>query len=113
MWDQTIKDVLRHQYKVFSFEQVLTEARVVEEEKSSGQKEKTKSHQVTGAGNSKLDLILKKIEQMDADMKELKKGRSKAVDNKKKGPVKCTKCNLEDHLDLGMQAGSRCHMLSL
>ena len=61
LWDQSIKDALRHQYKELSFKQVLLEARVVEEEKSTGQKEKkTKSHQVIEAGNSKLDLILKR-----------------------------------------------------
>ena len=72
MWDQCIKDALRHQYKELSFKPVLTAARVVEEQKCTGQKEKTKSHQVTEAGNNKLDLILKKIEQMNADIKELK-----------------------------------------
>ena len=100
LWDQSIMGAFRHKHQDLSYEQVLTEARVVEEEKSTGQKEKkTKSHQVTEADNSKLDLILKKMEQLDADIKELKEVRSKAVHKKKKGPVKFTKCNVEDHLE--------------
>ena len=39
-----LQDALRLQHKELSFQQVLTEANVVAEEKSIGQKEKTKSH---------------------------------------------------------------------
>ena len=45
------------------------------------------------------------MEQMDEYSKGLKEWRSKAADNKKKGPVKCTKCNLEDYSDWGCRQG--------
>ena len=45
------------------------------------------------------------MKQMDLDIKELNDGRSKTVDDKKNSPIKCTKCNQEDHLDWGCRQG--------
>ena len=102
---ESIKNALRHRYEDLGFEDLVAEARSVEAEDTS-QNSKTKSQQITGSEDSKLDLILKKMSKMEADIKQLQdvkvstEKKSTSVDTKKT-PVKCTKCQLEGHLYWG------------
>ena len=110
--DQNIKNALRHRYQDLDFEHVLAEARAIEEENSPIQKEKAKSHQVSGSEDSKFDLLLKKMDKMETEIKELKEDKKKTAEVKRK--VQCGKCNLEGHLTWGCRKDDdvtchRCH----
>ena len=110
--DQNIKNALRHRYQELEFEKVLAEARVIEEENSPKQQEKAKSHQQTGAEDSKLDLLLKKMEKMETEIKEIKEGKKTSSGMKKK--IVCEKCGIDGHLSWGCRKGEdvschRCH----
>ena len=114
--ESSIKDALRHRYQTLTFEEVITEARVIEEEKTDDpqkdkEKGKVKSHQVTESADSKMDVVIKKLQQMEADIQELKKEKSKPSESQSKGPVKCTKCSLEGHFFWGCRKDQdvECH----
>lgn len=101
--DSNIKNALRHKYKEVEFTELLEEARSIEAESGSSQKkDKAKSQQVTGE-DSKFDLLLKKMEAMEADIKHLKE--DKKTEEKRKGPLICPKCNLVGHFSWGCKQG--------
>ena len=106
--DANIKNALRHRYKELDFTAVVAEARSIEAEDSPVDKKsaRAKSHQAT-VEDSKLDLLIKKMERMEADIRELKEERKgkKDASDKKKGPLICTKCNLEGHFSWGCRDG--------
>ena len=100
--DPTIRNALRHRYMDLDFEQVVSESRVIEEETT--QKTEVKSHQVIES-DSKLDILIKKMERFEVDLKELKDAQKKPTENKTKGPVICTVCNMEGHWYWGCKKG--------
>lgn len=103
--DENIKNALRHRYATLDFEQVLSEARAIEEESSSVKKNKARSQQVTGSEDSKLDILIKKMERMESELQELKGKKKEHPPETTKEPVVCTKCNLKGHLYFGCKQG--------
>ncbi len=95
--NQTIKDSLRHRYKDLVFEDLLAEARVIEEERK--QATSVKQQQMNSVDDSNSELM-KMLKQMQMDIELLKKGSRQEdvqTSSKTKGPVRCTKCKLEGH----------------
>ena len=115
LFSESIKDALRHRYEQCTCEELLVEARCIEEEKSSGKSDKerikAKSHQVIS--DDKMDLLLKRLDKMDADIQELKRAQGRPAEQKPKPPVVCTKCSKEGHLSWGCKEGVQCHKCDL
>ena len=111
LFDPLIKSDLRHRLDDHTFEEILLEARSLEEE-YRGSSQKPKSSQVTessGTSDQKLDQILKRMDQLDQEIRELKKHQCNSkppTQQKDNVPVKCRKCQKEGHLDWGCRSGS-------
>ena len=110
--DPIIKNALRNRYTDLGFEETLTEARLIEEENKTTQKEKVKSQQVTGQ-DDKLDLLLQEMKNMKMEIQQLKEDKKKSTESRK-GPVVCEKCSMEGHLSWGCRKDQdvecyRCH----
>ena len=111
LFNPLIKSDLRHRLEDHTFEEIVLEARTLEEEYSESSP-KPKSSQVTGSSNvydNKLDQILKRMDQLDKEIKELKQQNANSKppsQQTEKVPVKCRKCHLEGHLDWGCRSGS-------
>ena len=104
--DPLIKSDLRHRLDDHTFEEILLEARSLEEE-CRGSSHKPKSGQVTESSSTsdhKLDQILKRMDQLDQEIRELKKHQCNSkppTQQKDNVPVKCRKCQKDGHLDWG------------
>ena len=102
--DDKIKNALRHRYEDLDFEDLVAEARVIEDESTASRKSKVKSQQVTQA-EDKLDLLIKKIDTMDAELKGLKEQQQHRHAEKRNGQVVCKKCNMDGHFSWGCKLG--------
>ena len=114
-----IKNALRHRLDILTFEEVVTEARAVEEELKP--KDKSRSQQATSSDTSLLELLIKKLDKMESsfqtlnqEVQSLKQSSRPSANTSKsaqppldtsKGPVKCTKCKLEGHLHFACRMG--------
>ena len=117
--DMRIKDALRSRVDSLSFEELLSEARILEEEYSPGDKTDAVLHQVTES-DPKMDLLFQKIakiekqlEQLQQQHKQKKNTKSSQPDSKssKDQVVRCEKCDQEGHLSFGCRQGANiiCH----
>ena len=123
--DKRIKDALRSQVDSLTFEELLSEARVLEEEYSPEDKKDVVLHQVTES-DPKMDLLLQKIAKMESQIEQLHKQQSKlqkgtnqssqsgSKDSKAK-IVKCDKCDQTGHLAFGCRKGTdvKCYKCDL
>ena len=112
--DMRIKDALRTRVDSLSFEELLSEARVLEEEYSPGERTDAVLHQVTES-DPKMDLLFQKIakietqlEQLQQQSKQKKKTKSSQPESKssKDKVVKCEKCDQKGHLSFGCRMGT-------
>ena len=110
LFNPLIKSDLRHRLEDHTFEEIVLEARTLEEEYRDSLP-KPKSSQVTessSVSDHKLDQILKRMDQLDKEIKELKQHANSKPPSQQteKGPVKCRKCQKDGHLDWGCRSGS-------
>ena len=99
--EEEIKNGLRHRYQTLDFEDLVAEARSIEEEVRP--RKSIKSSQVVDSTQDKLDLLIKKMDSMEADVKKLK--AQVDVAPTLKPPVICKKCKLEGQLAFGCKDG--------
>ncbi len=69
--DKNIKNALRHRYKELEFDDLVIEARTIEDEADDNKKCRAKSHQIS-ATEEKLDRLIMKIDKMESELQALK-----------------------------------------
>ena len=114
--DKRIKDALRHDVDVMSFEELLSEARVLEEEYSpTEEKSDARLHQVTDS-DDKMDQLFKQLAKMQTQLDQLQKQQGQQKQQPKqtsksessgcdKKVVICEKCEQGGHLAFGCRRG--------
>ena len=114
--DRRIKDALRSRVDSLTFEELLSEARILEEEYSPEDKADVVLHQVTES-DPKMDLLFQKIAKMESQLEQLHKQQTKlqketnqSSQSGSKGSkakiVKCDKCDQNGHLAFGCRKGT-------
>lgn len=119
-----IKNALRFRHETLTYEELVTEARAVEQEVKP--KEKSTSHQATSSESTMMELLMKKIDGMTTGLRNLNNevqmlknqgshskspssshgsAPSAAAPSGSRGPVRCTKCNLEGHYHYACRQG--------
>ena len=122
--DKRIKDALRSRVDSLTFEELLSEARILEEEYSPEVKSDAVLHQVTEP-DSMMKQLFQKIAKMETQLEQLQKQQQKQTKPKnqpshsgskesKDGIVKCEKCDQQGHLTFGCRQGAnvtcyKCH----
>ena len=107
--DRQIKDALRNRVDSLTFEELLREARALEEEYDPEHRTGSEGivHQVTEA-DSKFDELLKRMAKMEAKIDQLQqpqKQKSNKQSSKDDSKVVCSKCEQEGHLPFGCRKG--------
>lgn len=107
--DRQIKDVLRNRVDSLTFEELLAEARALEEEYDPEHRSGSDGivHQVTEA-DSKFDELLKRMSKVEAKIDQLQqpqKQKSNKQSSKDSSKVVCSKCEQEGHLPFGCRKG--------
>ena len=115
--DRQIKEALRNRVDSLTFEELLREARALEEEYDPEHRTGSDGivHQVTEA-DSKFDELLKRMSKLEAKMEQLQQPQKQTQKSNKqssKGDSKivCAKCEQEGHLPFGCRKdkGITCH----
>ncbi len=100
--DARLKDALRHRRHGLKFEQLVIEARELEEEYSGDGKKPTTQQQQKQP--TETELLMELIKKLDARMEKMEKRMTPTVNSKtqekspEKKSTKCTKCKEEGHL---------------
>ena len=113
--DKRIKDALRHDVETMTFEELLSEACVLEEEYTPAEgKSDAMLHQVTDS-DDKMDQLFKQLAKMQSQLDQLQKQQGQQKQQPKQTPkpesggdkkvVVCEKCELKGHLAFGCRKG--------